>query len=222
MLTGVWIGARTVLEVDDVRLTQRTGALIIRHGIREPPAPGAAQPDRPRDAARMVHPTAPHIPTPRASPAGRCGSHGSSAALSASGCSEQIVHRNDGPGGHRGVRACAAPHRRHAPGARSRAQSRPGRRRCVRGSRTRLIARPRRRPAMHRPATSSMGVEKCPFPQSEPVRRRVAARRACPGGGGPYVSVVADGRPVVLVIRDLQRFVHGDVVVIDVAVRGCP
>src|SRR4051794_31320233 len=32
MLTGVRIGELAALEVDDVRLTQRTGELIIRHG----------------------------------------------------------------------------------------------------------------------------------------------------------------------------------------------
>src|SRR4051812_50135753 len=32
MLTGVRIGELADLEVDDVRLTQRTGELVIRHG----------------------------------------------------------------------------------------------------------------------------------------------------------------------------------------------
>src|SRR6201991_4308031 len=32
MLTGVRIGELAALEVDDVRLTQRTGELVIRHG----------------------------------------------------------------------------------------------------------------------------------------------------------------------------------------------
>jgi integrase len=32
MLTGVRIGELAALEVDDVRVTQRTGELVIRHG----------------------------------------------------------------------------------------------------------------------------------------------------------------------------------------------
>jgi integrase len=55
MLTGVRIGELAALEVDDVRLTQRTGELIIRQGKGRPPAPGAAQPNRPRGAARVVY-----------------------------------------------------------------------------------------------------------------------------------------------------------------------
>jgi hypothetical protein len=41
---------------------------------------------------------------------------------------QQDRHRCDGPGGHRGIRARPAPHRRHPSRARSRARCRPGRR----------------------------------------------------------------------------------------------